>query len=308
MKKEGKKKTLEDYLIERIKKSGYPLEIEISNLLDHKYVIFNAQYYFDEEAKQGRDIDIYAIPLILETDNLGEMEKKLVPFMLRTEIAIECKKSETHAWVFYNVHNIPVSGYHISGQFKITVPEPREWSADSFQWLLKKCLNLHYYEFERVAVAYDEIKKKGDGSSRREIFEAINQLVKFVCYEIHQILSRISRSSKTSDREFVIVFFPIIVFDGDMFEVTFDSGEPKIDRRNHVILRTHYRCPYCQEVESFLVDVVHRSYFSEFIKILRTDFYEIRKNMLQNYDELVKGAKETRIKCVKESGKLSVEK
>jgi len=293
MKKEEKKKTLEDYLVEKIKKSGYPLEIEISTLLDREYVVFNTQYYFDEKEKQGRDIDIYAMPSLRFQESL--MDEKLVPFKLRTEIVVECKKNENNAWVFYNRQNIPVSGHHISGQFKTSIPKPRIWSPDSFDWLFQKCLTLHYYEFERVAIAYDEIRKKKVSSSRREIFEAINQLVKFTSYEIHQILSRISKSPKTSsDREFIIMFFPIIVFDGDIFEVTFDSGEPNLERKNHILLATHYRCPYCTEVESFMVDVVHRSYFREFMKILEEDFHVIRKNMLQNYDGLVNKAKEAR--------------
>lgn len=311
MKPEEKNRTLENYLIKRIKKSGYPLEIEISNLLDKEYLVFNTQYYFDEEGKQGRDIDIYAVPLDVETDTkLVEMEKKLLPFRLRTELVIECKKIETHAWVFYNRHNPPISGYHISGQFKTSVPKPRKFSTDSFGWALEKCLALHYYKFERVAIAYEEIKKtklekenkkrktQKENPSRREIFEAINQLRKFTCDEMHQIFSRISKLPKlSSDRELIVIFFPIIAFDGDMFEVTFDSDKPKLERKNHILLATHYRCPYCHEVESFLIDVVHRSYFSEFMKILKADFYEVRKNMLQKHEELVTKAKEDRIKC-----------
>ena len=290
------------------------MEIEISNLLDKgKYVVFNTQYYFDEEIKQGRDIDIYAMPL-----ECHPLEEKLAPFNIRTELAIECKKSETHAWIFYTRPRIPMSSIYMSGQYRTSVPEPEEFSTESFQWLLKrKFLDLLYDKFERIAIAYDEIKKKKikketqkrkekSGSSRREIFEAINQLVKFTCYEIHQIFRRISKTS--SDREYIVIFFPIIVFDGDMFEVNFDSGEPRLKRKNHILLATHYRCPYCQEVESFTVDIVHRSYFSEFMKILKTYFYGIREIMLQNYDELVDKAKETRIKYVKESGRFSVEK
>lgn len=161
MKPKEKNRTLEDHLIKRIKKSGYPLEIEISNLLDKEYVVFNTHYYFDEERKQGRDIDIYAMPLDVELDTkLVEMEKKLLPFRLRTELVVECKKTETHAWVFYNRHNIPISGHHISGQFKTSVPKPRKFSTDSFKWTLQKCLALHYYKFEQVAIAYEEIKKR----------------------------------------------------------------------------------------------------------------------------------------------------
>lgn len=241
---------------------------------------------------------------------LVDLEKKLFPFKLRTEIAVECKKSETHAWVFYTRQNTKVSGYHISGQFKTSVPKRRTFSIDSFEWMLQKCLTFHYCEFERVAIAYDEIKKKKlekektkkDGSSRRELFEAINQLVKFTCYETHQIFSRISNlPESSSDREFIIIFFPTIVLDGDMFEVTFDSGEPKIERKNHIILETNYRCPCCQEVESFMFDVVHRSYFSEFMKILRVDYTKVRKNVLKEYDELVKSAKENRQKYQSET-------
>ena len=51
MQPEPKKDTLEDYLIRKIKKSGYSLEIEVSNSLENeKFVVFNTQYYFDEEA------------------------------------------------------------------------------------------------------------------------------------------------------------------------------------------------------------------------------------------------------------------
>jgi len=294
--KSEKRRTLEDYLIEKVKESGYPLEIEISNLLGKEYVVFNTQYYFDKEIEQGRDIDIHAMPL-----GFNEMDKRLAPLRLRTDIAVECKKSETHAWVFYTRQNIPVGGYHISGQFKTSVPKPKRYSSDSFQWMLRKCLAFHYCEFKRVAIAYDEIRKKKDGSSRRDIFEATHQLLKFICYEIHQ--SFIRRSKLTDlppEDELIFVVFPILVFDGDMFEVTFDSKEPKLERKNHIMLGTHYRCPFCQEVESFTVDIVHRSYFSVFMKILRADFLGLKKMILKNHDELVKRSKETRRKCENE--------
>lgn len=304
------KDTLEDYLFEKLKKSGYPLEIETSNSLENeKFVVFNTQYYFDEEAQQGRDIDIYALPL--EPDPLDD---KLLPFVLTTDVSIECKKSETHAWVFYTRPRIPMSSIYMEGQIRVTVPRPKEFSADSFEWLLQqKCLTLHYDKIERIAIAYEEIKKtklaKGtgkegkNGSSRREIFEAINQLVKFTCYEIHQTQTRITKLTSTYDREYITILFPVIVFDGDLFEVFFDSGEPKLQRKNHILLTTHYRCPYCREVESFTVDIVHRSYFGEFLKVLKTKFYKTRENILGKRDELLKKAKEDRNKSAIEASK-----
>lgn len=275
--------------------------------------MLNTHYYFDEEAKQGRDIDIYAMPIALP---LLQLEDKLKPFGLRTELAIECKKSMTHAWFFYTRPHIPISSLQISGQIRTSVPEPVKFSTDSFQWLLKNdCFVLHYDKFDKVSVAYEEIKKrkmeKGskdfekqtDVSGRKEIFEAKNQLVKFVCYEIHETFNRLSKLPKdTASRELVIALFPIIVFDGDMFEVSFHSGEPKLEKKNQILLSTSYRCPYCSKVENFIIDVVHRSYFPQFLEILGTCFRVIRENMLKNHEELTKRARETRIRSEQEKG------
>jgi hypothetical protein len=282
-------KTLEDYLIERINKSGYPLEIEISNLLDQEYVVFNTQYYFDEETKEGRSIDIYAIPY-----GLSFSEKELQPFIVRTELAIECKKSETHAWIFYTRPKISMSSIYMDGQYRTTIPEEEfGFSSESFQWLFKThFLKLFYDNFRRIAVAYDEIKyssagiTKSDNSSRKEIFEAINQLVKFTCYEIHQSFNRIAKLPNLSS-EYIIIFFPIVVFDGNIYEVIFDSGTTKLKKNNHILVLTNYRCPYCQKVESFLISFVHRSYFSEFIKNMNLDFINLRDKMQKDINELV---------------------
>jgi hypothetical protein len=298
------KGTLEDYLIGRVKKSGYPLEIEVSDKLEtEKFVVFNTQYYFDEEAQHGRDIDIYAIPLEPINDD------RLLPLHLSTDVAIECKRSETHAWIFYTRPRIPMSSIYISGQLCTTVPRPRKFSSESFEWLLKqKCLVLHHDGFERIAIAYDEIKKEVDetrkkNTSRREIFEAVNQLVKFTCYESHQTYDRSKELSKTLDREYVAIFFPIIVFDGDLFEVSFDSGEPRLERKNHMLLSTHYRCPYCREVESFTIDIVHLPYFDDFLRILKTHFCKTRETMLENHDELLRKAKKDRANDTNEKRK-----
>lgn len=174
-----KKLIFEDYLLERVKDSGYPLEIEISNLLDirKEYVVMNTQYYYDIETSKGRDIDIYAFYL------KSLLSEKVESFSLRTELAIECKKSESHVWVFYTRPRFPMSRMYISGQYRTSVPKLEEHSSESFQELLEgECLDFLYTKFERHAIAYDEIKKKKGSSSRREIFEAINQLVKFTCY------------------------------------------------------------------------------------------------------------------------------
>lgn len=287
-----KKGSLEDFLIGKIKESGYPLEIEISNLLEEDYVVFNNAPYVDTETNQSRNIDIHAMPL---DGKEKYYEKRIAPFILRTEIAIECKKSDTHAWVFFT-RPCYMGGAEIDGEFKSSVPKTKPFT-DSFEWLLLQTHHFHHSMFERIAISYDEIKKKRDGSQRKEIFEAVQQLVKFTSYEIHESLLRRSKLPDLNpEEELIFYLFPVLVFEGDMFEVIFDSGEPKLRKQNHIILDTSYRCPYYEEHEGFIIDVVHRTYFKQFMEILEADFQRLRKAIVKNRDELLMKAKEDKIK------------
>ena len=85
-----------DYLKQKIKKTGYPLEIQISSLLDKKNwgTVQNTCSYFDREEGKLRDIDI----------TVGNFygPPKIAPLMLFTQLIIECKKSDNFAWVFFN--------------------------------------------------------------------------------------------------------------------------------------------------------------------------------------------------------------
>lgn len=94
-----------------------------------------------------------------------------------------------------------------------------------------------------------------------------------------------------------------MVFDGDMFEVFFEHEQSKLEKRNHILLTTHYRSPYRREVESFTIDIVNRSYFPEFLRLLKAHFHETMQTIGKNRDILLKKAKEDKVKYVVEMGK-----
>lgn len=294
VKQKKEKKTLENHIISQIKKSGYPLEIEISNLLDNDYAVMNTSFYFDEDLKQGRDIDIFANQIFFNiNEQLMQLNAKILPFKVRTDLVIECKKSETHAWVFFMRKNVKTNGYHISGQFITTLEESKTVLPDSLEWKLRECMDFHYSDFDKIAVAYDEIKiqslcgTKKDEHSRRELFEGINQIVKFTRYELYQIVKRISRLPTTIPKYAVVTFFfPIIVFDGKMFEVTFETKEPKIKRTEHMVLQTQYQCPYSKKMKTFMIDIVNPSYFDSLLRTIREESIKLRKNMFDCHSDL----------------------
>lgn len=291
MASDEEKRTLEEHLKREILKTGYPLEIQVSSLLEREsFIPFNTHYFFDEELRIGRDIDIFSHP---PTETEMDLTDETLKVAIRIDLPIECKKSTTHAWVFYTRPKLSMNGIYINGQYHNTMIQPK-FSTDSFNWVfLEQYLVLHHKEFEHIAVAYDEIKKekkdKGSKSSMREIFEATNQLVKFVCYETHQIFKRIEKfpEYRARQRELVVLFLPVIVFDGDIFEVTFGNLEPKLRKVSNLLLQTHYRCPSCLKVESYAIDIVQATYFNEFLRTVKANLNKTKEILLQKNDELL---------------------
>lgn len=284
------KKTVEEYLTEEIKKSGYPLEIEVSSILrdSGEWVPLNQQYYLDDEQNEGRTIDIASI-------NLGRWTKsnslpKTEPFNMRTDMVIECKKSNTHAWVFFTVPEVYrapfFSGQTLeflsvltNGKFSIrgeVVPFFRNMATDSL---------LHYDRFERIAIVYDEINLSGKsrGKERGEIFEAVNQIAKYTCYDFERITKRIR---EITSRLFCF-YFPVIVFDGKMYECIIEENIPKLFNRNHILLRTSYRPKYSDEALNYGIDVVQREEFPKFIQEIQNDIYRLAERISERRDKLV---------------------
>lgn len=290
-----KKESCEEHILRQIKKSGYPLEIEISEILDDKCLdVFNTQYYYDVEGQTGRSIDIFAQPM-------GIFDNSLRMLNLNFFLAVECKKSQTNSWVFYTRERTRKSFVYVEGQIKTTVPEQKESPGWSFSYVLNQhCLDeLHYDNFGRIAVAYDEIRKQkseNSDSSRsrrsqpKEIFEAVNQLTKFTSYELHQMVGKTSDTSGSNDEVHINAIFPVIVCDTELFEVILENGEPKIERVSHILLGTHYRCPYCGKVESYLLDVVHRPYFKDFLNLFDDHLLLTKNEFIKNQEELVRRA------------------
>jgi hypothetical protein len=69
-------KDTEEHLKEEILRTGYPLEIEISALLDNEWIVFNNDSYLDLEESKSREIDIFAIHTS-EPDQLVREERPI---------------------------------------------------------------------------------------------------------------------------------------------------------------------------------------------------------------------------------------
>ena len=91
-------KGIEERIIEEISKTGFPLELRVSELLNKSdYYVANNLYYVDLDENKGREIDLRALKnLIFDR------------YFVRHCLLIECKKSEDKPWVIFSS---PITSY-----------------------------------------------------------------------------------------------------------------------------------------------------------------------------------------------------
>jgi len=280
--------------VQELARTGYPLEIEISSMLDNKYSVTNNEYFFDWEEEKAREIDIAAYPLKRE-----HQDAKIEPFRVVHRLAIECKKSNTHAWIFLTR---PENLFWFQGQrmgfLKIAT---KDLMLDFVDIILSTSKSqLHYHSFERVASTYAEIKYQGSKSKKSEIFEAKNQLVKFVAYDIAQFHKRLERRKFDPTTSHLIwLYHPTIVFDGKLYEAIIKNGSPQLFERKHLLLSTTYSPAYVRDFPgtespelTYLIDVVRKDFFDNFLQILEKDYITLWKCVSDNLKRLRKIANE----------------
>jgi len=274
--------SLIDYLKKAIKKSGYPLEIEISSLLRARWPIWSVLHqesFLDEDEMKTRHIDLS----VLCSFDL----RKLEPWLFIPELDIECKKSESFAWIFFTVRTEYEPLECIDGQY---LDELQICLKDAEITNLRDLVlreNLHYHRFERFAITFDEFhlkgKKKEYDRGKKEIFEAQKQLEKFIAYAKERYIG----GKPVSDLKRIFVYFPCIVFDGRMFEAIVENGNLDLRKCNHIVLFTQHIHHYSHSYQNFLIDIVHRSYFDQYLKEIERDIKSLAEIIAKNRRKLL---------------------
>lgn len=85
-------------IADEIDKTGFPLEIFVSRRLEEKsWKVRHSTYYKDYETQEYREIDIRADKTIQQ----NTQDPELQPYTLCLQMNIQCRKSESDAWVFF---------------------------------------------------------------------------------------------------------------------------------------------------------------------------------------------------------------
>jgi hypothetical protein len=282
-------------LVRQIEFSGKPLEILVASYLD-KYgwqEVTNTDTFVDRDEGKLRDIDICA--------SLAHPPTRIGNLGLETFLLFECKNDPGYAWVFFT-RPFEFDTEDIAGQYtdEIQMATRNTENTEIMEMILRKA-NLHYSNFQTVAVTYDRIlahppkdydPRRKDHLKRKEknnhLLEAQNQLKKCIDWSIDQDVRKRSHLLPYT----IEMYFPCILFQGFMYEAKIDNnGKVSLEPQNHILLETLFRSPYSVYEKNVLIDVVSGKPLNEktvgqYQELIQKDITSLQGIMSQNSEEI----------------------
>jgi hypothetical protein len=230
-----------------IEASGYPLEIDIANILRRrKWIVYHQFPYLDKTQKKLRLIDLWAIN----------------PFMRepRVSLLIECKKTTQHGWAFHTIKRTT----EVQGQAAILADFARKIKGYGVKAKLtdkrKVRIQLKDFHLANPDVNMGTVCCIPDG--RDDFHEAV--------YQVLDALISLPRRRPE-------VVFPVVVFEGPMWNFRKDNGFLDI----HEIDYLQYIAATPDEGSVQLVDIVKKSYFEVFLGLVDGSVEWLRKNLVK---------------------------
>jgi len=263
------------FLKKQIMKSGFPLQLEISSLLRKRgYDVYNGVYFFDRDEKKTREFDIEAVlpfESVYTTPKSIEEAWFLNPFLL-----IECKKSTMYSWVFFRSE--PIGTWFDIGHSIDVLTETHGYMKSACGKILTTIDNLHYHFFDTVIVsAYQQIKlekyqkNKDERDGKDAILDAISKIIKFMDYRFQNLKPFFTKDSPRRD---IIFYFPMVVFDGDLFEASFKETLDLKECR-HVVYETRYLSSLTKSLVPLYIDIVRKDAFEDVISTIEKEVRDI---------------------------------
>ena len=108
--------------------------------------------------------------------------------------------------------------------------------------------------------------EKGCLSERDAIFDSVSKLSKFVNYRVEGL-----KANFDDDRRDILFYFPVIVFDGMLYEADYDSGKLSILPIDSIVLETRTISPITGQLMPMYVDVVTRDHFENYLKTIENE-------------------------------------
>jgi hypothetical protein len=249
-----------------IAKTGFPLEIHVLNICSRKNMgrMPNYRYIYKDKP---REIDLVAFfqdsrrPRWVRSLHARPAKNLQVTL---TFMAIECKKSEK-PWVFFSTHMFGRMAFTYFIQYVSALDSlfKKGKSTTLLERIRPRLSKNHYndYSIPRCVTYCEPFRAP---SPHSEIYEAVESVLSYTEHSIETSSKRMFRRGNC----FTYCFYPVIVFDGFLFEARVSGDSIRIRKRPHIHLRVW------RDEKVLIVDVVQRQYFKKFLDIIELDHTE----------------------------------
>lgn len=268
-----------------LKRSGYLLESRLLRTLsDHEYTLYPNEVYPDPITGKSREIDVFGLKTFRTKIKL-DRELSLI---VDSNIIIECSNNPQPAVFFRRTDKKKFTVFEKFKYNKIEqIPFGEHgspgWEFDVFTTSDK---NFHYNSFERCTQYCSFLQKKRQIDGRKEwlaahpdgLNDVFNKLYDFVNHRCARDGEWMPESFHEKD-VYVILYFPVVVLQNDLFEVLESNGEVDMTQVNHTIYEFSR---FETDSKSFLVDVISEKYFPNYLQLLQKDCEELIK-IYSNY-------------------------
>lgn len=251
----GSKSTAEDILA-RVAHTGFPLELEASAILQARgYHVANSLYYVDQDEGKGREIDLRALRNFGFEAGSGLASKQR---WVRHCLLIECKQSKKGPWVVFTSPTNPYDRLAtnldaIGFSQPIMDIDRRERGAIG---------KIHpYASITRRGRTYVQLLTNASAKPSGEdaIYKALTTVAKATIGTRNSTFAAGAGSG--------CIYYPLILLDGELWEVFLDSGNLSAQTAQMIIVSFFYQSAKYEE-ERLLIPIVAREHFPEYLDAL----------------------------------------
>jgi len=169
--------------------------------------------------------------------------------------------SKKYSWVFHRSHTVVGHSDLAQGIDAITLKHGHGHG------LLGDILSFEHYHESHVAGTFAVVDvERGRLSERDEVFDSTSKLSQFVKYRVENLMRHFGQ-----DRRDILFFFPVLVFDGMIYEADYDRGELSILPIDSIVLETRTVSPVTGRLAPMYVDIVTSGHFENHLDIIEKE-------------------------------------
>jgi len=323
------------FIKEEIERSGFPLEFEIASILKERgWDVLPSSPYWDRDEEKWREIDVKAyksfwVPPTESSIKPYGLTLSLIIECKRTEefgwVFFQWPREPAdmqRTWVkFHDFLTIVkrqaiFKGEMTSGrpplptEFRMFDLDPALVAEESLVTpeIARKLkffsdlgiINPDTFSFLRTkmkSLSFKEVKlKKGKKTERREIFEALNSLIKATKYDMELCSKSIFAATSLAKRGHekgkfeIMVWLPLLVFEGELYNWV----DGNVEATNDTLVEG--RCHTPHYFENMLISVVRKNRVGGFLSKVEEDSKKLLNQIVGKRDEL-----DDQVKMIKES-------